>query len=76
MSTQSSTDGSGQLAHDTKLSNVWNSVVAALIVAGVTVLGGIDWSSWPAWVGTIGAPLAGLATGWLTGKALPRFKRP
>jgi len=74
MSVQNST-GAGTLAHDTKLSNVWNSLVAAVIVAGVTWLGDIDWSSWPAWVGTLGAPAAGLVVGWLTGKALPRFKR-
>lgn len=67
--------GVGQLAHDAKLGNLWNSLVAAGISAGVVWLGGIDWSSWPAWVGTLGGPAVGLAVGWLTSKALPRFKR-
>jgi hypothetical protein len=74
MSTQGQ-NGAGTLAHDSKWGNVWNSVVAAAITAGVTVLGNIDWSSWPAWVATIGAPAAGLVAGWLASKALPRYKR-
>ncbi len=68
-------DGRGRLFHDAKLCNLWNSLVAAVITAGVVWLGDIDWSSWPAWVGTLGGPAAGLAVGWLTSKALPRFKR-
>jgi hypothetical protein len=68
-------DGSGQLPHDGKIGNLANSLVAAGIGAAVTWLGGIDWSSWPAWVGTLGAPAAGLAVGWLTTKALPRYNR-
>jgi len=75
MSTTQTPNGAGTLTHDTKWSNLWNAVVAAAIVGGVDVIGGIDWSAWPAWVGTIGAPVAGLAVGWLTGKALPRYKR-
>jgi hypothetical protein len=72
----SATDaGKGELAHDTKYSNLWNSAVALLVLAGVEFLAGVDWSAWPTWVGTIGAPLTGLAIGWLRGKALPRFKR-
>jgi hypothetical protein len=74
MSVQSG-NGAGTLAHDTKWSNLWNSAVALIVMAGVEFLGGVDWSAWPAWVGTIGAPAAGLAIGWLRGKALPRFKR-
>lgn len=75
MSNAQAPDGAGTLTHDTKWSNAWNAVVAAAIVAGVDVLGNVDWSAWPSWVGMIGAPLAGLATGWLTGRALPRYKR-
>jgi membrane-bound metal-dependent hydrolase YbcI (DUF457 family) len=67
--------GRGVLFHDAKLGNLWNSAVAAVITAGVVWLGDIDWSSWPAWVGTLGGPAAGLAVGWLTSRALPRFKR-
>lgn len=68
-------NGKGELAHDTRLSNLWNSAAALGIGAAVAFLGNIDWSSWPAWVGTLGAPAAGLVAGWLTGKALPRYKR-
>jgi hypothetical protein len=74
MATQSN-DGAGVLTRDAKLGNLWNSIVAAGLGAAVMWLGDIDWSTWPAWVGTIGAPAAGLAVGWLTSKALPRFKR-
>jgi hypothetical protein len=75
--TQQTTNGNGVgvLAHDAKLGNLWNSVVTAAIVAAIAWLGDLDWSSWPAWVGTLGAPAAGLVVGWLTSKALPRFKR-
>ena len=38
-------------------------------------LGDIDWSSWPAWVVTLGPPAAGLAAGWLTSFKAARFKR-
>lgn len=68
-------DGSGTLFHDARVGNLVNSVVSALIGAGITILGSIDWSVWPAWVGMVGGPLAGLAAGWLTSKALPRYRR-
>ena len=50
-------------------------MVSAGIGAAITILGSIDWSVWPAWVGMVGGPIAGLAAGWLTSKALPRYKR-
>lgn len=75
MSTQNGTDGAGTLAHDSKWGNVWNGVATSAISGAILALSNLDWSTWPAWVGTIGAPVAGLVVGLLTSKALPRFKR-
>lgn len=74
MTTQSGT-GAGTLPHDGKWGNIWNSLVAAGIGAATVWLSDIDWSSWPAWVGTLGGPAAALLVGLLTTKALPRYKR-
>ena len=68
-------DGSGTLTHDSKWGNVVNTVAVAGITAVVDLLANVDWSSWPTWVGTIGAPAAALVAGLLTSKYLPRFKR-
>jgi hypothetical protein len=67
--------GTGVLAHDAKWGNLWNSVVAAGIYAVIAWVGNFDWSSFPVWAGQVGVPVAGLVVGWLTSKALPRFKR-
>jgi hypothetical protein len=75
MSEPTKSDGSGTLFHDARIGNLVNSVVSAGIGAAITILGSIDWSVWPAWVGMVGGPIAGLAAGWLTSKALPRYKR-
>lgn len=69
-------DGSGVLYRDSKIGNVWNSVVVAAGTAAVAWLGDFDWSAWPAWVATLGVPAAGLIAGLITSKVLPRFKRP
>jgi hypothetical protein len=68
-------DGSNHLARDAKLGNLVNSLGAGVVSAVVVWLGDIDWSSWPAWVVTLGPPAAGLAAGWLTSFKAARFKR-
>lgn len=76
MSTQNGTqNGAGTLAHDAKWGNIWNSLVAALVYAAIGWVQNFDWTSFPVWAGQIGVPVAGLIVGWLTSKALPRFKR-
>jgi hypothetical protein len=68
-------DGSNQLPRDAKLGNLVNSLGAGVVAAVVVWLGNIDWSTWPAWVVTLGPPVAGLAAGWLTSFKAARFKR-
>lgn len=68
-------DGAGRLFHDAKFGNLWNSVATAALGAGIAWLGDLDFSHAPAWLATLGAPAVGLVVGWLTSKALPRFKR-
>jgi hypothetical protein len=68
-------NGEGQLPHDGKIGNIVNSLVAAILVAITTWAANIDWSSWPAWVASLGAPAVALVAGLITTKVLPRFKR-
>lgn len=58
--------GEGKLFRDSKLGNLVNSLVTAAAGAAVVWLGDIDWSTWPAWVGTLGVPAAGLVAGLVT----------
>lgn len=68
-------DGRGTLFRDAKLGNLWNSIAAAGVGAAVAWLNDLDFSGFPGWAVTLGPPVVGLAVGWLTSKALPRFKR-
>lgn len=68
-------NGAGVLYRDSKLGNLWNSITAAGVGALIAWLSNLDFTSGPAWFVTLGPPAVGLVVGWLTSKALPRFKR-
>jgi len=76
MSTNQQGTGERQLFRDSKLGNLVNGLVAAVAFAIVGWLGDIDWSSWPAWVGQLGAPAAGILAGLITSWRAKRTPAP
>ncbi len=68
-------DGRGIITRDSKA----GLLVAALVTAGgqavVEWLGELDFSNAPRLVASVAPILVGLASGWITAKVSPRFKR-
>jgi len=73
MTTSNSSTGENVLFRDSKLGNLVNSVAVAGLTALIGAVAEWDWSSYPTWVATLGAPAAGLAVGWLTSYKAKRF---
>jgi hypothetical protein len=66
--------GVGTITRDAKIGQLTNAVVTAAGLAVVEWLGSLDFSSAPRVIATLAPPVVGLAVGWITTRALPRFK--
>jgi hypothetical protein len=67
-------DGRGVITRDSKIGHVTNAVVTAAGLALADALTKLDFSTFPHAVAVLAPPAVGLVVGWLTTKALPRFR--
>lgn len=67
--------GAGTITRDAKVGQWANGLVTVVGLAVADWLTKLDFSTFPHAVAILAPPAVGLVVGWITTKALPRFKR-